>query len=924
VGAVLRNSLQDDPVGSGKERIAAALQAIAQDPLFVALLKETQERRDSAYTDKGAKKTAKGSVFKAAAERVNETRGEKERLERIVVDSEGAEKQLRELTDRRTQKQGTLATAVARADNLGCLAEQAVHLSVAAEQVRLAKEDLERIQRIGAETEEAERKTKELAKEILEDEQVLNAAKARQQKVDASLKEAQEAAHAEGSDSGVTDIVVRQQLELRKAAADKAALEAEQRIDSAETAQVLVDAVCAAERDLKEQEARAHNASEALSQAAAQLTAAEGEVRRCDALERALDVQAADKRVVEAQASVDRQSELHGRFDAVSQHRAELAERRAAITVPPSGALPPMRRLAHDLAAARGALDVGLVVTVTPKSRFNLRVRKDGQQVDVASNTQPVNIEARTEVEIDIGDIATVHVHGGRREAQERAKDLEDSWRREVEPHLAVAGVADLAGLDAKNEEAQGLDSNIRAADAELESLGAQLAELNGAAEALREASEQSAACRAALGDISLDTLAADIKSLGPDSVAGLRKWREKFSKEIETARAAANQSASDHTLADERVRHSRQALDASMGARDRALAAFPEGLYEALSAARSALAAANEEKQQVSAGFASLESEIATRKKRIDGALTGARTNATQAAAEVEAAQAQVTTAKTNHATEYGRLVELRRLRDAENVGTAEARLQQAIAAHAALPVPERLVGGDEVSAARHAAATIQGELDGIEREILKAHGALEQVGGAVARERLRDATEAFELAEGREREIEAEYEAWKLLLEQMNEADAAQASNLGQALGPAVGRTFQELTRQRYATVQLTAQLATDGVVAFGGIRPTGQISVGTREQLSTLYRLSLAEYLGSTIVLDDQLVQSDGNRMEWFRGLLVEKARNFQIIVLTCRPADYLDKKAMAPKGSSVYSDSDGGFVRAFDLGRALRRR
>jgi hypothetical protein len=38
--------------------------------------------------------------------------------------------------------------------------------------------------------------------------------------------------------------------------------------------------------------------------------------------------------------------------------------------------------------------------------------------------------------------------------------------------------------------------------------------------------------------------------------------------------------------------------------------------------------------------------------------------------------------------------------------------------------------------------------ELDEIEREILRARGAFEQVGGAVAREGLRDATEAFDLA--------------------------------------------------------------------------------------------------------------------------------------------------------------------------------
>jgi hypothetical protein len=87
--------------------------------------------------------------------------------------------------------------------------------------------------------------------------------------------------------------------------------------------------------------------------------------------------------------------------------------------------------------------------------------------------------------------------------------------------------------------------------------------------------------------------------------------------------------------------------------------------------------------------------------------------------------------------------------------------------------------------------------------------------------------------------------------------------------------------------------------------------------------LYRLSLAEFLGSMIVLDDQLVQSDDNRIDWFRALLAEKAHNFQILVFTCRPGDYLAKRALVPD-SAVYADTDGGFVRAIDLGRALRRR
>lgn len=924
VGAVLHNSLQDDSTASGKEQIAAALQAIAQDPLFVALLNEIQARRDAAYTDKGAKKTAKGSVFKVAAERLIETREEKETLERIVADSEGVEKQLKELMQRRTQKQGALATANDLAENLEGLAAQTACRSVAAEQVRLAREELERIQRIGTETEQAERKVEELAKRIIEAEQALNTAKFRQMEADAAFKNAEEAARSEGSDSGVTDTVLRQNLDLRKARAEQAALEAQQRIDASEAAQKLVDAASTAERDLRKHEASARSAVEAVSQVAEKLAVAEGELRRCDVLQRALDVQAAEKHLAEAQTTVDKQSELNGRLEMVSSDRERLAGQRASITVPPPIALSPMRHLTNELAAAHGTLDVGLVVSVTPRARIELRVRKDGKEVEVASGIQPVDIEAKTDVELAIGDVATVHVRGGRREAQEKAKNLEARWSREVAPHLASAGVMDLAGLDAKSAEARDLDFEIRAKDTELEWLRTQIAGLNGAAEVLREATNHAASCRAALGEIGLDSLAADLRNLGTDAVAGLRKRRENFSREAETTRGIVNQAANNCTLADERVRHSRAALDTAVAERDRVLKAFREGLDVASSAARSALVAANNEKQDVTASFASLEREVEARKRRIDEALSGARTNAAQAAAGVETAQAQLTTAKTNHAEEHGRLVELQKQRDAENVTTAEARLHKAIDSHMALPVPARSVSDEELGAAQDAVAGIRVDLAGIEREVLRAHGALEQVGGAVARERLRDATEAFELAASQEREIEAEYEAWKLLLEQMKEADAAQASNLGQALGPAIAGKFRELTLQRYETVQLTAELATDGVVAFGAIRPTEQISVGTREQLSTLYRLSLAEYLGSTIVLDDQLVQSDDNRMEWFRALLIEKARNFQILVFTCRPGDYLDEKAMVPKGSSVYSDTDGGFLRAFELGRALRRR
>jgi hypothetical protein len=583
-----------------------------------------------------------------------------------------------------------------------------------------------------------------------------------------------------------------------------------------------------------------------------------------------------------------------------------------------------MRKLARELDAARGALDVGFVVTVTPKARLDLRVQKDGQEIDPTSTTQPLDIEAKAEVKVVIGDIATVHVRGGRRETQKKAQGLEDRWNREVAPHLIAAGVTELDGLDAKIAEAQELDAGIKTKDVETESVRAQIAALASAAATLREASDRVATCRTSLGDVELGTLAAELLALGTDARAGLRKRRQQLSQEAEAARRLASEAANDRVLADERTRHSKAARDAALKARDAALTAFPEGADGALVAARAALAAGDAEKKKVAAEFATLDHTIEARKKRIDAVLGGARRDAAEATTAVETAQGQLTTARTDHASAHGRLIELRKKRDAENLAAAETRLQQAKEYYAALPVPDRIVTEEEVSNARNAAVVVKSDIEGIERDIQRAHGALEQVGGAVARERLRDATEAFELAERQERETEAEYEAWRLLLDQMKEADAAQASNLGQALVPAIAERFQELTQRRYQTVQLTAQLGTEGVMAGGALRPTNLISVGTREQLSTLYRLSLAEYLGSTIVLDDQLVQSDGNRMDWFRTLLTEKAHSFQIVVFTCRPSDYLLPSAMVPQGSAAHADTDGGFIRAVDLERALRRR
>jgi len=922
VAAILGESLQNDLTASGREWIAAALQAVAQDPLFVSLLRDVQARRDEAYTDKGTKKAAKGSVFKVAADRVRDTREEKDRLQKVVDDSEGAEALLRELFQNRDEKREALATASNQLTLLAKLATQAADCSAAAELVRCADLEVERILSLSREIEEGESRARVLQSQVEAAKGSVATAQQTQAGAEIALKAAEEAAR-EKADPNINETVVRQELELKVATADRTAAAAQQSLDSAHNAQQLVNAAAEAERKFREQDEAAGIARKTAGEVAELEKAANSELLRCDLLERALDVRLAERQVVDAQAAVQRKATVEQRLEAALSERARLIEKRAAMKLPPPGALAPMRRLAHDLAAARGALDVGLAVAIEPLKPLDLRIRRDGTSLETTSAQQTVELEANTELEIGIADAAKLRIRGGRPDARERVRTLDQQWEQEVVPHLAAAEVPDLDGLDSKIAEGATLDAQVKEKNNESQAFEMQLAPLAEAARELQDATQRAAASRTALRDVPLGPLLAALELLGTDPVQALRTRRVELSKHVESARARATESVRHFTLAEDRTTNLRALWEAATSKREEALAGFSDGVEAALSAFEQRLAEANAEKQNASADLEALDETIASRKRIIDEAAGSARTLLEIANSGVETAQQNLTTAITRHAEHTGRLAELRKRRDTEDLSAAELRLQEAKSHHAALPIPERNVNQDEVDAAKKLAQGARSDYEANEAEIQRARGRLDQVGGAVARERLRDATEAFELAERQEKEIESDYEAWKLLLEQMKAADAAQASNLGQALAPAVAGLFQSLTRQRYQSVQLGAQLNTEGVVVHGAPRPPTLLSVGTREQLSTLYRLALAEYLQTTVVFDDQLVQSDGNRMDWFRGLLAEKARIFQIIVLTCRPSDYLGTATPESDVSNANADQVDGFIRALDLERVVQR-
>lgn len=225
-------------------------------------------------------------------------------------------------------------------------------------------------------------------------------------------------------------------------------------------------------------------------------------------------------------------------------------------------------------------------------------------------------------------------------------------------------------------------------------------------------------------------------------------------------------------------------------------------------------------------------------------------------------------------------------------------------------------------VTALEEKVGRLRVELRELDEDLAKAKGALEQVGGAVVRERLAEIGHAIQQAEQREHEVEVEYEAWRLLHDTLRQAESTESAHLGRALAGPVGARFRQLTGGRYGEIELGAQLEAGGIHVAGGLREIAALSAGTQDQLATLLRVCIAQQLRSAIILDDHLTQSDPARVAWFNAMLRESAENVQIILITCRPQEVLAADEVCSPGQVRRASADGR-VHAVDMAAVIRR-
>ncbi len=82
------------------------------------------------------------------------------------------------------------------------------------------------------------------------------------------------------------------------------------------------------------------------------------------------------------------------------------------------------------------------------------------------------------------------------------------------------------------------------------------------------------------------------------------------------------------------------------------------------------------------------------------------------------------------------------------------------------------------------------------------------------------------------------------------------------------------------------------------------TQSLSLGMREQLALIYKLTISEFMASNtikfpIILDDPLATTDPQRMNVMMNMINNLASKYQFILLTCNPDNYLNGRWNAKK-------------------------
>ena len=895
VAAVLDRSLDDDSDESGKGQLTAALQALAQDPVFRAVVARTQQRVDEAFTGTGQRSRRRGSPWinlrdqrQAADQRRSEIRGR-------VTESVAARTRVDQCREQLNEARSRLDNARRHHKRIDMAWDRQQARDAASAEIAKAVHERDRIQGLHDDLDKARRELS-AAKEAVSaaDKGMAEAAQTERRKRDCLETARKHLAELKSGDAQQKRTIRKQEIENLRLTNRNRRTE----VESVRTDASGVRDLEAATRRLRAElsaESRKLAATAALVQRAQEQNRMDDSgISRITARVMGLNLLAWRRQLAEINESLQRAKELRAEALAKSERANVLRTSVQNLCLPDSEQIEKLRTLQTDLRVAQEALQVGVSVEIAPIRPLSLTTRADEGPPRTVDLTQPVSLEAAARLRLELQGVGRIDVQGGTRDSRQRASRLRTEWADATSGLFRRLAVASLEEVIAKCRAGEKTLSEAADLAREAEQESGKAATLAGdpasIAECQRELQRHERQLTSNLGE-------RDLEEFVRQCAGGDGADTDSLDEELESIRA--DRARRSERIADLQRQISR--MEGSSESRQQELAkqeAELEERREALDGSwESALARVETELETLREEDRNLATELETLETGASNEIEQARTIARQGAQRLVAAESHSTewrktveSARKAHDRLAGRVDERAALVQREDLAAARAQVQALQAKFVELPVPEREVTEQDCQQAGQAVQRSSEECNAGHAELQQAEGALQQVGGHSVQEQLAQANEAVQAIERREGELEVEYGAWKLLLETLREAEAEDAVHLGKALVEPVSQRVSELTGGAYGEVSIAPTLSTQNIEAGGSKRELSRLSVGTREQLATVLRLTIAEKLGSTVVLDDQLVQSDASRMRWLYAFMRECAREFQILVLTCHPEQY----------------------------------
>lgn len=924
VPGILARSLTDDPGDSGRERLNQALAALAEDPLFKRVLDQAQNKVDQAYTPTGRRRGGKHSPFTQHQNRIKGLQEELDGLRRTATAGNDIRQALHQAVAERDELLTRREAADAAVQDARKRLEQTQAHRKAQEALLAAQSNLNAMQAKQQELQQLEQAISPLQAARNERRQAKQEQDARVDNARRSLEAARERLRtAQADDADQQRALALEKLDneaLQQEAALKAAEHRERDARTALETLQLVAKERAATIELREKLAQADRAATEAKQTKGEVAARRSLLR---VLEGYGELREARRALQRAEETLSEAKDLEQRAEQRREEAREASQQRAALRLPDPAQVERLQHLRQQLDVAEARLGGGLSVAVRLKQSLELRAVVDGKPVEPGEDRNEWRLEGERELQLQLGDVAQVDIAVGEAEARAEAEALRKQWAAEGAPALETAGVDSFIELTERHKQATALAQQER----EATQAATNLAER---AEAKRLETGDLTTLRAAVEDREKETpgritpeIEAQLEAMGDQWRARTQQLHDDLSKTADEATQSAGKAGERlaelrATLGAAEQQHAKSSQEADearrkLGEEEPQVAL--DGAVGAGSAARDAITALKQQKAELAdAGKAQVqlaEQGVQDAESALKEAL---QTQEQMHAAEREAGERLV--------AHEARIQERRTAVEALDFEAARKQVDAENARLAETPLPEPPADEQQVASLTQTHQELAGDAARKAEEITKLEGRLEESGGEALSERVRETERALNRAKEEEAELHIDFKAWRLLADTLREAENLEGAHLGRRLAEPVSARFQQLTGKRYGTLGLDPHLAATGLEVRGGARDIGALSVGTQDQLATLFRLCIAEELQSALILDDHLAQSDSGRIGWFRTALREAAQQVQIVVLTCRPEDYLLPGELPAEGAPT-AVRGGGLLQAVNLERVIER-